>query len=467
MPAWNRTFSDVLSMRDLKKIVKVATAEIDRVQERFREIQTLLKKTEHLPIVPFSVTRPPGYWSHEENRVHSVIREQGVMGRVSPKLKAGLDRQGTYLTEVLGAYVPIGESALLPFALQLSVQTGLNITSLATLPRDCIQDFSLPQYKKLLYDKPRSGVQRWKSQLIPSAGTKPTNGDLNGPLELIQFLKRWTEPLVEGAPDQLKNHLFIFRAGHGGNGEQRIKAVSKYEAFVYSLEIFLNEHPDLPRFSISDLRPAIATYLYLTTRDVARVKRFLGHRSIRTTILYIRGRVLAAEHDSAMADGIQRMINRLLPKPMIAKKMGKTRALPILATVIESEPTLDRGVNNRCERLERSDVELLEQSGVMTLVARCRRPDKPPAFLKVPAGQLCTSIFKCLNCSNATVLEEDLPTVLIRLQKIWAERERLSPEGWQMLYGEAWAVLNQVVRLFSNAAQERAEKYLQGILTVA
>lgn len=448
---------DVLSMTDLKRIIKVAIADIEKVRRRHDEVKESLRRTEHLPIVSLKHARPQRYWRNKDNVVHTVIREQGVTGLVCNKVKQGLDRQGTHLTEFLNAYVPVGESALLPFALQLSIQTGLNITSLATLKRDCIEDFSLPQYKKLLYDKPRSRTSRFKSLLIPSYEHSSKDDGQNGPLELIRFLIEWTEPLIPDAPEELKNHLFLFRCGKGPVGDHRVKAVSKYEAFQYSLEILLKKHPGLPKFCVSDLRAAVATYVYLTTRDIYRVKRLLGHTCIKTTTSYVRGRILAAEHDLSIAEGIQRMISRLLPERASRSRTAKRRELPVLATIVERQPTTTERHDNR-KSLSKSDAAAIEKSGVMTLVARCRRPYEPPAFLGVPAGHLCTRIFKCLSCPNATVLEEDLPTVLLRLKAIWAERERLSLEGWQILYAEPWAALNQVVRLFSNDARMRAEK---------
>lgn len=453
---------DVLSMKDLKNILKVATGEIRRARQRHVEICSLLRKTEAMPVVPLKSRRPFRYWYLKENVVHSVIREQGVIEHNINKVRGSLNRLGTSVTEVLSAYVPIGERSLLPFALQLSVQTGLNVSSLLGLTRDCIQDFSLPQYKRLIYDKARSRSRRAKSQLIPSPSASSSHDRNPGPFELIEFLIKWTEPLTEWAPEAMKNNLFIFRAGQGHVGKQRVKLISKYDGFGNSWERFLADHPDLPKFALKDLRPAVATYLYLTTRDVFRVKRFLGHTSIRTTVSYIRGCVLATEQDLNLADGIERMISRLLPQ---APDDGKrqTRTLPVLATVVEAAPTIDPATIHEQSRLGKSDLDEIENSGVMTLAARCRRPDQPPAYLKVPAGRLCTLIFKCLNCPNATVLEEDLPTILLRLKQVWAERERLSPEGWQVLYGEAWATLNQVVRLFSKTARERAEKRLKFI----
>jgi hypothetical protein len=77
---------------------------------------------------------------------------------------------------------------------------------------------------------------------------------------------------------------------------------------------------------------------------------------------------------------------------------------------------------------------------------------------------MCTKIFKCLSCPNAAVLEEDLPYVLLRIKQIWGERSRLSEDGWHVLYADAWLALNQVTRLFSKEARDRATKIMEAEL---
>ena len=337
--------------------------------------------------------------------MHSIIREQGLNAPIHPKIKRAANRFGETVEELLGSYVPVGESSLLPFVLQLLVQTGLNVSSLAALTRDCIQEFSLPQYKKLIYDKARSRSRRAKSQLIPNSSKV---GD--GPVELIQFFLKWTQPVLEIAPNKIRNNLFLFRPFRGRIENRTVAALSQYDPFAHTLGSFLRAHPELPKFSLADLRPAVATYLYLTTHDVFRVKRFLGHSSIKTTMLYVRGRILSAELDLDMAVGIERMMDRLTHNPVAAK--GSRRSLPILATVVE-EGTDVEIESAKTQRIKASDMAEIEKSGVLTLVARCRHPDQPPAFLKVPAGQLCTSIFKCLFCPNAILLEEDFADPII------------------------------------------------------
>jgi len=447
-----RQHTDVLSMKDLKKILTVSKDEINRVIKRYEEVRESLDKTKDFPIIDLNKPRPPRYWTCKENIVHSLVREQGLGAPLHDKIKRAANRYGVTVEELWGGYVPIGEAALLPFILQLLVQTAMNVSSVAMLSRDCIEDFYLPQYRKLIYDKARSRSLRAKSQLIPNSGK---GGD--GPLELVEFMLKWSQPLLEVSPNKIKNSLFIFKPFRGQIFGGRAAGLSRRHLFAHALHSYLKAHPQLPKFTLNDLRPAVATYLYLTTHDVFRVKRFLGHSSIRTTMRYVRGRILSGELDNDMAIGIERMMARLMDNRGMAK--SSRRSLPILATVVE-------GISNnepesaKTQSLPEFDRAEIEKSGVLTLVARCKHPDRPPAFLNVPKGQLCTSIFKCLNCPNAIVMEDDLPTLLRRLKNIWAERSRLSAEGWKIVYGDAWMALNQAIRLFSAAARERAEKQL-------
>jgi hypothetical protein len=167
-----------------------------------------------------------------------------------------------------------------------------------------------------------------------------------------------------------------------------------------------------------------------------------------------------------MAEAIEGIMRRLLPRLSIDAASAGEQALPIplLATIVEG--TLEDVVNGTVtiEGLSPADAAQLRESGVITLVSRCRQPYEPPAFLKVPPGQICTKIFKCLGCPNAVVLEEDLPYVLLRIRQIWEERKRLSEDGWHVLYADVWLALNQVARLFSKEALARATQIMKAEL---
>jgi hypothetical protein len=187
---------DVLGVQDLTRILVAARYEIDRTQEQYKQIQEILNKTEQLPVVSIDQDRQPGYWDSLENAVHSLIRENGIVASPPRKVKRALQNLQTSPTELLGNYIPVGESSLLPFALQLYILTALNVSSLVTLTRDCIGNYPLPQYKKLIYDKPRSGASRAKSQVVPAHAPKSKEGMKEDPLQIIEFLLKWTEPLV-------------------------------------------------------------------------------------------------------------------------------------------------------------------------------------------------------------------------------------------------------------------------------
>jgi hypothetical protein len=471
LPRWSRSskdckpINDVLGVEDLEHILAAAKCETDRIRAAYDQMQKLLKQTEMLPVLPLDYRRPDEYWSKIENVAHTFVRENGLVAPISKKIYDALWRYHKIpFKKLIGMYIPMGEASLLPFALQLYILTGLNVSSLQTLTRDCIENFPLPQYKRLRYDKPRSGNRRAKSQLFPAHPIN-THSNKENPIEIIEFLIRWTEPLVEHTEERLRNCLFLYKRVNSKTGTRNVvRAVSKYDAFAAPFQDFLNRYREshhLPFFNLKDLRPAVATYLYFQSRDIFRVQRFLGHSHITTTTAYIRGRVIAAEHDKSMANAIEEVIRRITTSSVNISSAGKQQnTLPILPTVIEGN--LDEiSANAKTINLEGTDAVLLRESGVMTFVARCTQPHKPPASLNVPPGQICTKIYKCLTCPNAVVLEEDLPIVLTRIRKIWEERKRISAEGWQVLYADAWLTLNQVARLFSKEALERAQKLIE------
>jgi integrase len=448
---------DVLSPDELARILAAAESDAKLIRQRYEEIQIILERTKDLPVGSLK-TKTPDYWRSLDNAVHSTIRENGIPFKAPRSLSRVLRTyQNTSQTKLLGNYLPVGQSALLPFALILFVRTALNVSSLLTLTRDCISNFPLPQYKRLVYDKPRSGTARAKSQIIPAKRSTSNGSGGQDPIEIVEFLLKWTQPLLEFAPPKLRNSLFIFRTANMGAAPQIVRPVHPKEPFPAGLSEFIARHK-LPNFSLGSLRAAVASYIYLSTKNVHRVQRFLGHRSVLTTLRYIRGQIVAREHDKSMAGAIELMVRRILHSAVnySGKANNQTRNLPIRATIIEGTQEQILIKNQATGTLSTTDRDTIKHSGVMVLLARCRAPDQPPAFLKVPDGQLCTKIFKCLSCSNAVVLEEDLPGVLLRIDQIWKEQKRLTPEGWQILYEDVWLALNQVVRLFSPEAQRRA-----------
>jgi hypothetical protein len=453
---------DLLTPDDLARILAAAESDVKIVRQNNKEIRAMLERTKNRPIEPL-LPKTRGYWRSMENTVHSVIRENGLLGPPPETVKRILTScHRTCPTELMRKHVPVGESSLLPFALILYIRTALNVSSLLTLTRDCVSSFPLPQYRRLSYDKPRSGASRSQSQILPAKISKPSEHE--DPIEVIEFLLNWTEPLLKHTPDRLRKFLFIYKTTHIGPVPGRfVRPLPPLNPFAHGLVDFVSRHREthqLPNFSLGDLRPAVASYLYLKTKNIRRVQRFLGHRSILTTIRYIRGRIVAKEHDKSMAGAIHQTLQHILSSDPSLKNAGKkpSRNLPILATVIETTKSGAPGPTDdpSSHGLSITDLESIKQSGVMVLVARCRAPENPPEFLKVPEGKICTKIFKCLSCPNSVVLEEDLPKVVLRIQQIWAERERLTSEGWHILYEDAWLALNQVVRLFSPAAQQAA-----------
>lgn len=448
---------DILTPDDLGNILTAAKNECSIIYEEYKYIINILNTTKNKKILKIDAERPAGYWKNFGNYVHSLIREHGILENKSNKINCMYDKyQDESPQRVIGKYVPVGEAALLPFALVLYITLGLNVSSVVNLTRDCIEDFQLPQFKKLTYDKPRSGQKRIKTQILPINNNSEPDKWSN-PLEVLEFVRTWTEVLAENALGEIKNYLFIYKAvARKFRGKERIRKIPSFAAFELGIKNFISRNREkysLPNFTLNDLRPAVATYLYLQTGDIFRVKRFLNHQDIKTTMEYIRGRLYDLQKDTEISSSISQMTERLTknnPKNQFLTNVDSVQ-IPYIYDVSEKRIALES------ENFVKSEVGK-NSKGVLTLIGRCINPLEPPKSLKNPKGSKCIMLNKCLNCTNAFVLESDLPVLLQRLNEIWNYRGEMSEESWNSFYSETWIQLNSVLSNFSNEAIERAKK---------
>lgn len=428
--------AEVLSVDDLKKILALAKDDYVRIKTDYEKIKESLKRTENYPI---NGVKTHGYWGNFDNYVHSVIRENGIDAVSTDKLNS-IARHYKYPSPptIVSMYIPVMTDALLPMAIILHISTAINVAPLTNLRRDCVQDFPIKNFKSLIYDKPRSGNKRHKAHLI--SAKKNISKEIVSPLEIVEFLLEWTTPLLEMAEDQLRPFLFLYRPSYLSRRGWTIKKVDPHNAYDAALKNFFERHKDkIKKFTLSELRPAIASLIYAQTKDIFRVKRFLGHAHIITTVKYIKGNVVNAIHDKKISQGIDRMFQIISTENARADPSAEKPA--ILAEFVindETEP------NVAVETISSEELKR-RKYGSMTLTSRCRDPLSPPSSFNVAKGRVCSEIYKCLSCPNAAVLKEDFHIVLDRIDRIWKERETMSEDAWQAIHAEGWLALNAVV----------------------
>lgn len=404
---------NILNFKDIKLIAEAAKRDIDEIRSNHRRAQELIKEGASNEAQARMKPKPPGFWKSAGNALYYVIHVNG-MKPVSSVIVTILRYNGHPTPQKMTSwYAPTSEKYFIPFLVLLFLRTAINVTSIFTLKRDCLSEPVLPLgLTALSFTKPRAGAEPGKELYFP------TNQPY-GAVDLIRFLLKYTEPWIDYVGEAEKKFLFVYRSRTGG-----VKAAGNSFA-QSSLSYFIARH-NLPHFSFDQIRPTVATMIYLQTRDIFRVQRALNHKSIKTTIKYIRGVVVRARHDRELAKGIDAMVEAVIG----VKHQGGVvsvfaePASEVIAAKVEAE-----------ELTPESGEEVLS-GGCTTLVGRCKDPTNSPQPGEVK-GRVCRSLHACIFCKNCWIFAEDLVKVIIYRNTLLAEKAEMTSRMWNALHGDA------------------------------
>ncbi|MCI0558450.1 MAG: hypothetical protein MN733_08140, partial [Nitrososphaera sp.] len=191
---------------------------------------------------------------------------------------------------------------------------------------------------------------------------------------------------------------------------------------------------NLPNFTFEQLRPSIATLIYLQTRDIFRVQRLLGHTQVRTTIRYIKGVAVEAQHNKQMSEGIDRMIESIT-----SINYRKNDILVFIDSVAEVVAE-----KVKAKELSPEAGERMLSGECNTLMGKCKDPFTSPQPGEVK-GRVCRSLHACIFCENCWVFEEDLPKVILYRDKLISQKADMTDEIWEMLHGNAVREINDSI----------------------
>lgn len=448
---------EVIEYDQLLAILTAAEHEQKRIATAHGEIIATLKRAEQneTALHKGNGNRPKGYWLSRENAVWEVLVNFGVKNVGPTGLRSALNHGlQSPRKKIVSDYVPCNSRALLADGLVLAIRLGLNPSSIATLNRDCLQPSPLLGYSIVEFDKPRAGGMRGKMVVVEDNGAVA---------KTIRDLLKRTNPLLTYLKDIDIKRLFIFRR-LGQTKRGVIGVLTPGQPFNTTvIAAFVKDHSDccgIRSFTMQGLRAAVATSLYERTGDLLRVKRLLQHSTLRTTIQYLRGRALALKQDREMVSAIaenERRLQETVAETIVAKKV---RRLPVVESLGQFEEWLGEKVRRGevSDEAKRTSIE----RGVYNGYVRCTQPWDSP-WPEVPKGTICTSLGRCLDCSNALIFEEDLWKVLRDLKKLEEERQHYPTEDWLVLYGDRYLILNQINRRFSKSARKRAERRLTNV----
>jgi hypothetical protein len=193
---------------------------------------------------------------------------------------------------------------LLPFLILITYALAGNIDSISLLRRDALAPYDHPDYGqclKLELDKPRSGDDPL-SYLVRDQGKLSVGW-------LVRTVLDMTAPLVQLAPQKLRNYAFIVATG------QEVSVPLQFTRHR-ALKRFLRDH-GLEHALLNSLRVTRATEELQKSRDPFRVTRLLQHRSPTTTFGYLQAIEAALVDAETIADA-QKDIRMFEPRKRAA-----------------------------------------------------------------------------------------------------------------------------------------------------
>ncbi|HXK04032.1 MAG TPA: hypothetical protein VMS37_16635 [Verrucomicrobiae bacterium] len=334
---------------------------------------------------------------------------------------------------------PNSAQQLIPFMVLIAARTGMNAYSLYGLERDCLTPHELDEgLFYCVWDKPRAGKQQRQIHRIDRRNQ-------TGVVELIRFMRTYTEPLASQAEPAERNRLFLYLSPWWH------RIVSPGTTCGDSFSIHFQEYVEkrgLPRFTVAQLRPSAATQLYLETDgNIRKVQQFLQHARLSTTVKYLVNSITETFH--------ARVIQRAQEK--------------MLAHVTAIPEKRSNGVERL--NLPPAQARKIVSGRFDTGVGSCRNPyDSPqPGEEK---GRPCTSFHACFSCPNGLWFLEDLPQVIATRDRFLSFQSEMRPQEWAAAYGESVRIMDtEIISAFQpkqvKAAAEKARAIAQTPLIVA
>jgi len=349
------------------------------------------------------------------------------------------------LDKIRQSYVP-GEAPtsaqqIIPFMILIGARTGINPDALYSLGRECLVPHEIDEdCFYLVWDKPRAGKQQRQLH-------RADRRQQSGVVELVRFIREYTEPLAAQADPPANTKLFLYRSENTLLRNRLISACTAPRLSSRWLKEFWERH-NLPRFTLSQIRPSAATLLYLRTAgNLGKVRQFLQHAHFSTTIRYVLNHATEQFNARVIQQAQARMVERV--------------------TVIPEE----RAAGIKRLDLPRAQAERIVQGQYDTGCGSCRDPYDSPQANEVK-GRPCTSFHACFSCPNALWFLDDLPLVIATRDRFLRLRSEMNPNDWNAVYGDSVRIINEeIIAAFQpeqiDAAAARAKELGEGLLIIA
>jgi len=326
--------------------------------------------------------------------------------------------------------VPLSGIDLVPFVILVAAYTGANPVPLLMLRRDAWKpEPILDGYWRLTWRKDRAVGH--EEQSLVFAGQ--VEGGL-GVIDLLVFVRKWTDPLVLRAAKSCQNDLWLY--------QRETRRLTQSAAWAPRS---FGAHHVLPWMqghgfgvTLQQLRSNAALTLLRSGRSLTHVQHFLQHGDVRTTWRYLRSEVLRPAFNATIASTQARIVGLVLPRP----RGEAVAAVPAL-------------------RAARARLA----SGEWDLgTCACLDPYHSPIPGEI-AGRRCRSFHACYGCAHAVWFREHLPLEVWKLRRFEALR------GGDPRWSEKYAATCEIIRrdilgAFSEADRKWAEREASAFASV-
>lgn len=286
----------------------------------------------------------------------------------------------------------IDQDIIIPLAIKLISETGLNADSLLNLKRDCFKiSHPLTGLPFIEYYKERSlGETELHISLFDKNEISLKSKQSIIIKNTINNILRLTQPLVDLAPDDIKDFLFIYQTS-APNMVGKIKKLDTRITQNWTEKIMKSyniSNPDskLKSFNLAKFRPTKITEMVREGYEFNEIQAVASHKSITTTLQYISKRnIMTKFHET---------INKALTNISQNKNEHEKNPLPF---AIEEDAKPGKFI-------------------FKGPICSCKNPYDPPDIVKKSkeyfAGDPCTYWNMCLFCNNILITKDSLPKLI-------------------------------------------------------
>jgi hypothetical protein len=256
------------------------------------------------------------------------------------------------------------------------------------------------------------------------------------PPALVRDLIDWTRRIRPHAAKPARDRLLLFK------GMEGVSAWSSATAKSALRSSWLQRH-GLPHFSLASIRPSVLSAFYRASGDLQQVKAVANHQQIGTTVRYVEGPEIEAQHRGRIVALQSAFLGHISgPRPEALSSVG-----PVTPTPRPSLSAVPVG------------------HAVSMFGFDCKDPFAGVAP-ESRRGELCNNFLGCFTCPNAIIAAD--PASLSRLLQardhLRGAAATVHPVRWDALYAPQLRILEEDILPRFAATELGAAARLQGTL---